>query len=377
MRFIVNNAKLLESLNHVKGVVQSKTTEPILTCILLKAHDNTIEIAGTDLEIAASDKFNAEVTTSGSCVVSCHMLRDLIKNVPDSSNVEVFIDDDQAKRLCVIVHSKNGSQADYKFPILPVAQFPDISQQTMPNSFSVDAHALHSLFDSVSFAMASGDPRYYLNGLYMHSNDKELLVVATDGHRLARCSIDLPDTAGEISGMIISNKAVSELIRLLPEINDKVEVSFSDTRISFKLGEMIFTARLIDGKYPDYERVIPHGNDKIMQIQLSDLTSAVCRVATMSSQEDNAIKMKCSDNKMTLQANNDNGSSGYEGLEEVNINYDNSDVEIGFNSKYLLEVGKKISGDTIEIVLGNSDTPVLIKQPRRDDALYVLMPMRV
>jgi DNA polymerase-3 subunit beta len=248
----------------------------------------------------------------------------------------------------------------------------------MTHAFSLGAKDLKDLIDRTQFAISTEETRYYLNGIYLHAftagKQKTLRAVATDGHRLARVEMPLPEGAENIPGVIVPRKMVNEVRKLIEEVDGTVAVSLSDTRIRFAFDDVVLTSKLIDGSFPDYQRVIPTGNDKILEVDRKEFHDAVDRVSTISSEKSRAVKLSLKPGSLTLSATSaENGSA----TEEIEVKYDGAPVDIGFNSKYLLDVAQQIEGEGLQMVLADSVAPTLLRDMADAMALYVLMPMRV
>jgi DNA polymerase-3 subunit beta len=234
------------------------------------------------------------------------------------------------------------------------------------------------LIDRTRFAISTEETRYYLNGIYLHKADRGgvtvLRAVATDGHRLASIEMSIPSGATDIPGVIVPRKLVGELRKLIDETGDEVAVDLSESKIRFSFDNVVVTSKLIDGTFPDYQRVIPVGNDKVMEVDCQSFADAVDRVSAISSEKSRAIKLAISDNTLTLSASSsENGSA----TEEVEIDYQGEKLEIGFNSAYLLDIARQIEGDTARFTMADAASPTILGEANNDSAVYVLMPMRV
>ena len=245
----------------------------------------------------------------------------------------------------------------------------------MPVSFSITTPDLRNLIDTTKFAVSMEETRYYLNGIYLHFSDTtNLTAVATDGHRLALSQMKPPSGSEIMPAIIIPRKAVSELRKLLDDEPQEVEVKLSETRAEFSVGDVRLTTKLIDGTFPEYKRVIPKGNDKIISVSVNLLSGAVDRVSTIASDKSRAIKLNIENNQLVLSATNPDASSATESLE---ISYDGDSIDIGFNAKYLMDILTQIKGETIAIELIDSGSPSLLRDPEDEANIFVLMPMRV
>jgi DNA polymerase-3 subunit beta len=237
---------------------------------------------------------------------------------------------------------------------------------------------MRTLIDRTSFAISTEETRYYLNGIYLHVTENEavpvLRAVATDGHRLARMEMPRPDGAENMSGVIIPRKTVNELRKLIEDTEETVAVALSDTKVRFSFDDVELISKLIDGTFPDYQRVIPEANDKVMEVDRKTFSDAVDRVSTISTEKSRAVKVELNNGSLVLTASSpDDGTA----TEELEVSYTGDRLEIGFNSRYLLDITKQIEGDNARFVMADSASPTLVRDVADASALYVLMPMRV
>jgi DNA polymerase III subunit beta len=372
MKLTIERTALLSSLNHVQSVVERRNTIPILSNILLNARDGYLGLTATDLDIAINDKVAADITTEGSITAPAHLLYDIIRKLPEGSQVELDYKSDDG-RIAV-----RCGQSQFALSCLPQDDFPIMESGELPHNFVLSTQVLKRLIDKTRFAISTEETRYYLNGIYLHVADIDgvpvLRAVATDGHRLARVETPIPADAQGMPGIIIPRKAVNEIRKLIDDVDGDVSVSLSDTKICFSFADSLLTSKLIDGTFPDYERVIPAGNDKILELDGKSFAQAVDRVSTVSTEKTRAIKLTLSDDRITLSAT---GSDAGSATEEITATYTSGDMEIGFNSKYLLDITGQIEGENAHFVLADAGSPTIVKDSADDGALYVLMPMRV
>jgi DNA polymerase-3 subunit beta len=294
-----------------------------------------------------------------------------VRKLPDDATVELALDD-SGNTMTV-----KAGRSVFKLSCLPVTDFPEIASGALPTAFSLPATALRALIDRTKFAMSTEETRYYLNGIYVHEADndgvKVLRAVATDGHRLARFEMPLPDGAEGMPGVIIPRKAVGELRKLVEEAADTIEISLSESKVRFAFDHIELTSKLIDGTFPNYQQVIPTGNDKIVEVDPKLFSRAIDRVSTISDGKSRALKITLHGKTMTLSANSPDAGSATEDLE---IN-GNDNIEIGFNAKYLMDITSQIEGEGCRIVLADAVSPTIIQDSGDASALYVLMPLRV
>lgn len=372
MKATIERATLLRCLSHVQSVVERRNTIPILSNVLIEAAaDGTLKVMATDLDLQVVESLSAvSVDDPGSITVSAHLLFDIARKLPEGSQVSLETADN---RMAV----KSG-RSRFSLPTLPRDDFPVIVEGDLPTSFEISAKALAELIDRTRFAISTEETRYYLNGIFLHVTDDELKAAATDGHRLARFTLPCPDGAEGMPDVIVPRKAVSELRKLLEEAADtNVEIELSASKIRFTLGGengVVLTSKLIDGTFPDYSRVIPTGNDKLLKLDPKSFFEGVDRVATIATEKTRAVKMGLEHDKVTLSVTSpDNGTAA----EELPADYSSDGFEIGFNANYLKDILSQIDGDTVELHLADAGAPTLIRQDAKSPALYVLMPMRV
>jgi DNA polymerase-3 subunit beta len=269
----------------------------------------------------------------------------------------------------------SAGRSSFRLPTLPVEDFPAISSNELPVNFSLTAADMRDLIDTTRFAISTEETRYYLNGIYIHKAESgELCAVATDGHRLAMTRQALPSGAAQMPSIILPRKAVSELRKLLDDFDGDVFVGLSETRAEFRFGVVRLTSKLIDGTFPDYTRVIPVGNDRIMKVDASAFSAAVDRVSTIASEKSRSVKMGLKPGALTLSASNTDASSA---TEELEVCYDGPEMEIGFNARYLLDIAGQVNSDMVEFALADQGSPSLVRAPGDEASLFVLMPMRV
>jgi DNA polymerase-3 subunit beta len=375
MKATIERAKLLRCLSHVQSVVERRNTIPILSNVLIEASaDGLVKIMATDLDLQVIESLDAaSVETAGAITVSAHLLFDIARKLPDGSQVSLETADN---RMTV-----KAGRTRFSLPTLPRDDFPVIVEGDLPTSFELPAKTLAELIDRTRFAISTEETRYYLNGIFLHVSEEDkpvLKAAATDGHRLARFTIPRPDGAEGMPVVNVPRKAVAELRKLLEEALDgNVEVDLSASKIRFTLGGeggMVLTSKLIDGTFPDYSRVIPTGNDKLLKLDPRSFYEGVDRVATIATERTRAVKMALDADKVTLSVTSpDNGTAA----EEVSADYRSDSFEIGFNANYLKDILGQIDGDTVELHLADAGAPTLIRQDDKSPALYVLMPMRV
>jgi DNA polymerase-3 subunit beta len=372
MKATIERATLLKGLSHVQSVVERRNTIPILSNVLIEAAESgTIRLMATDLDLQIDETIAAAVDQPGAITVSAHTLFDIARKLPEGAQVQLSAAEG---RLTVV-----AGRARFNLATLPRDDFPVIAEGELPTQFELPAEMLKQIIDKTRFAISTEETRYYLNGIFLHvsedaSGEPVLKAAATDGHRLARVTLPRPEGAEKMPDVIVPRKCVAELRKLLEEVDGSVGVSLSGSKIRFDLGQAILTSKLIDGTFPDYSRVIPTANDKLLKLDPKSFMEGVDRVSTIATEKTRAVKMALDRDKITLSVTSpENGAAA----EEVPGDYSALPFEIGFNSRYLLDILGQIEGDLCEVHLADAAAPTLIRENDKSPALYVLMPMRV
>ena len=369
MKATIERATLLKGLGHVHSVVERRNTIPILSNVLIEAGEDGIRLMATDLDLQINETVEANVTESGSTTVPAHTFFDIVRKLHEGSQVELIAAEGRMQ--------VNAGRARFTLATLPRDDFPVIAEGELPTRFELPAGTLRQIIDKTRFAISTEETRYYLNGIYLHVSDEAqpvLKAAATDGHRLARVTVPRPEGAQGMPGVIIPRKCVGELRKLLDEVDGTVQISLSDSKIRFGLGNAVHTSKLIDGTFPDYSRVIPTANDKLLKLDPRAFEEGVDRVSTIASERTRAVKMALDRDRVTLSVTSpENGTAA----EEVPADYGNEGFEIGFNAKYLMDILNQIEGDLVEVHLADAAAPTLLRENDKAPALYVLMPMRV
>jgi DNA polymerase-3 subunit beta len=370
MKATIERATLLKGLGHVHSVVERRNTIPILSNVLIEAsEEGGIRLMATDLDLQINETVEANIEDPGATTVPAHTLFDIVRKLPEGSQVELIAAEGRMQ--------VNGGRARFTLSTLPRDDFPVIAEGELPTRFELPAATLRQIIDKTRFAISTEETRYYLNGIYLHVSDEAqpvLKAAATDGHRLARVTVPRPEGAQGMPGVIIPRKCVAELRKLLDEVDGTVQVSLSESKIRFGLGNAVLTSKLIDGTFPDYSRVIPTANDKLLRIDPRSFGEGVDRVSTIASERTRAVKMALDRDRVTLSVTSpENGTAA----EEVPAEYGSDAFEIGFNARYLMDILDQIEGDTVEVHLADAAAPTLLRENDKAPALYVLMPMRV
>jgi DNA polymerase-3 subunit beta len=372
MKVTVERSELLKSLGHVHRVVERRNTIPILANVLLQADRSKLALKATDLDVEVTDTIAAEVGPAGSTTVPAHMFFDIVRKLPEGAQIILESSGDRAA-LAI-----RAGRSRFTLQTLPESDFPDLAPGDMTHKFTLRAADLKRLIDKTQFAISTEETRYYLNGIYLHaagtSKAPTLRAVATDGHRLAQMEFELPKGADGMPGIIIPRKTVGEVQRLIEDPEVEILIEISSGKIRFTIGPTILTSKLIDGTFPDYARVIPVSNDKELVVDKKEFEQAVDRVSTVSSERGRAVKLSITGGRLLLSVTNpDSGSAN----EELEVSYEADPLDIGFNSRYLLDIAAQIESEAAVLKLADPGSPTLIQEKDPRGALYVLMPMRV
>ena len=372
MKVTIERSALSKALGHVQSVVERRNTIPILSNVLLQARGGALALTATDLDIEISEEAPADVAEEGATTASALTLFEIVKRLPDGAQVRLELSPEEG-RLQV-----SAGRSQFALAVLPDDDFPSLASDDLDTRFTMPKDDLQRLLGKTRFAMSQEETRYYLNGVYLHAHtdgDAPLLrAAATDGHRLARLDAPLPDGAASMPGVIVPRKAIAELSRLLDDADENIEVAVSSAKILFGFGAGRLTTKLIDGTFPDYERVIPKGNANTLRVETKDFSQAVDRVSTVSADRTRSVKLALDSDRLRLTVNNPEAGSA---LEELSVDYGGDPLEIGFNARYLLDVAQQVDGETATFQLADPSSPTVIVDEEDTRALYVLMPLRV
>jgi DNA polymerase III subunit beta len=376
MKLTIERAALLRTLAHVQNVVERRTTIPILSNVKLAADGaGRLGLTATDMDLSLVAHEDANVSEGGTTTVAAHTLFDIVRKLPEGS--EVAIEQNGGSGEVTV----RAARSVFNLPTLPADEFPAAGEE-MPDGvrFHMAAADLAKLIDKTRFAISTEETRYYLNGIHVHATKgggatAMLRGVATDGHRLARVEVALPAGAEQIPAIIVPRKTVGEVRKLIEGAGGgEVEVGVSPTRIRFAFERAVLVSRLIDGTFPDYERVIPTGNEKTASFDTKAFTDAVDRVQTISTEKARAVKLGFEDGTVTISAvSAETGRA----VEELDVDYSADSLEIGFNARYILDMLQEIDGERVRFEMASAAAPTVVRDPGDSGTLYVLMPMRV
>jgi DNA polymerase-3 subunit beta len=372
MKVIVERSDLLKAMSRAQSIVERRTTIPILSNVLIEAIDGKISLRTTDLDIEIVERVSASVEQDGHTTVGAHTLHDIVRKLPDGASIQL-IADQVSSRLEV-----KAGRSRFSLATLPREDFPIMANSEYDSNFTIAPKVLNRLFEKSKFAMSTEETRYYLNGVYFHvasnAQGSVLRAVATDGHRLAQIDESIPDDLKEMPGVIVPRKTVGELRAILESDDTAISISVSETKIRFQNSSMTLTSKVIDGSFPDYTRVIPKDNVKKMEVDATYFAQSVDRVSTISSERARAVKLNLQKNQLVLSVNSpDSGAAD----EELLVEYDDEELEIGFNAKYLQEISAQVDGSNALFLFNTPSDPVLMQEATDDSAIYVVMPMRV
>ncbi|MCK9246650.1 MAG: DNA polymerase III subunit beta [Pseudomonas sp.] len=367
MQFTIQREALLKPLQLVAGVVERRQTLPVLSNVLMVVDGNTLSLTGTDLEVELIGRINLEESAEdGEITVPARKLMDICKSLPDEATINFRVEEGKA--------ILKAGRSRFTLATLPAADFPNVEDGAGSLSFDISQNRLRRLIERTGFAMAQQDVRYYLNGMLLEISQGQLRAVATDGHRMAMCTVDANIDYQEKYQLIVPRKGILELARLLAEADDLINIVLGTHHIRATTGDFTFTSKLVDGKFPDYERVLPRGGDKVVIADRQTLRNAFSRTAILSNEKYRGIRLMLSDSLLKIQANNPEQE---EAEEDVVVDYSGSPLEVGFNVSYLLDVMNVLSNEQIKVTLSDANSSALVQESESDDSLYVVMPMRL
>jgi DNA polymerase-3 subunit beta len=366
MKFKIQRDDLLNALQQIIGAVEKRQTMPALSNVLIKATSDSLSLTTTDLEIELVTHLNIIIDEPGEITIPARKLLDICKALPGESEVNISINQEKA-----IVQS---GRSRFSLATLPAAEFPSLDEISAGSEFELPQKTLKDIIDKTSFAMAQQDVRYYLNGLMLEISSKVLRAVATDGHRLAYCEKQTDCEYADTKQVILPRKGVLELVRLLDSTEEKVKVILSSNHLRVELDNIRFTSKLIDGRFPDYNRVIPEDGNCVMTAEREVLRQALVRASILSNEKYRGIRLILEENLVRLQAQNPDQE---EADVELEVNYKGDNLEIGFNVNYMIEVLNVTDSSIVQVNLRDSNSSCLLTFPDLKDCKYVVMPMRL
>jgi len=368
MQFEVAKSILLKALANVNGAVETKNTIPVLQNVKIEAQNGKVILSATDMDILVTANFETEMVSNGVTTVSAQMSYYIIRKIPDATKITITQENPN------ILHIKSG-KSKYNLPCIDASEFPALSEGELGAEVEIDAEKLARMIDKTRFAISTDETRYYLNGLYLHAikTDKafELRSIATDGHRLAIAHLTADNLNSEF-GVIIPKKSVNEIRRII-DGSKKLTIAVSRAKIKITVDGATIISKLIDGDFPDYTKVLPKNNDQIATISKKTLFECVDRVSTVASDKHRSVKMTIDKNKIILQINANDGSFAHE---ELDASYSGDKIEIGFNSRYLLDVIGQVDKEDLLIKFKDGNSPALV-EANDFNASFVIMPVRI
>lgn len=368
MKFSIARETLLNNLNYVQSVVEKRNSIAILSNVKLEVEGNSLVSTATDNHMSIEAKSEAFVDVAGATTVSAHKLFEIVKRLPSEAMISLELKDDGSRMQITAGKSK------FSLACLDADAFPDVASVSSSVNFKLTGSQVTRLLKKAKFAASQDDTRQYLNGIFMHLKDDKLRFVATDGHRLARIEQDIPTGAEGMPGVIIPRKTIDEIAKLADKSKD-LEVTVAENKIQFATEEATLTSNVIDGTFPDYERVIPTGNTLEMDVPRQSLMSAVDRVAILSHEKSRSVRFSINTNNLVISANNPDQENAQE---ELKITFDaEGDLNVGFNAKYVSDITNLIEGDDIQFLMKDGNSPVVVQDPQDVSSLFVLMPMRI
>lgn len=367
MKFTVSREAILKPLQLVAGVVERRQTLPVLSNVLIILENNQLSLTGTDLEVEIVGRLDLEGSSErGEITVPAKKFLDICRALPEGAEIQFAVGDQKA--------TVKSGRSRFTLSVLDANEFPSVEPGSNELSIECPQKEIKRLIDRTSFAMAQQDVRYYLNGMLWEVRSNELRAVATDGHRLAMCTRSVPADVSEVVQAILPRKGVIELSRLLNDADEPVEIVLGANHLRATTAEFTFTSKLVDGKFPDYERVLPKGGDKIVTGNRSELKQAFARTAILSNEKYRGVRLMLDEGQLTVMANNPEQE---EAEEQVSVDYSGESLEVGFNVSYLQDVTNVLSSERIKITLADSNSSALLEEPEDSDSAYVVMPMRL
>jgi DNA polymerase-3 subunit beta len=372
MQFEVAKQTLLKAISCVNGAVEKRNTIPVLQNIKIEATKNgkgpdVVSLFATDMDILVNSTFEVDMKSSGSTTVPSQMFFDIVRKIPDGSNILISQDGPNVLQI------KSG-KSKYSLPCIEASEFPNLSEGELGGEVEIDGEKLAKMIDKTRFAISNDETRYYLNGLYLQAMEKEgsfeLRTVATDGHRMA-LSV-LPVNLKISFGVILPKKTVAEIRRVIDGVKT---IKFAVSRVKIKIiaGQTTIVSKLIDGEFPDYEKVLPKNNTQVALINKKSFFDCVDRVSTVANDKHRSLKLTLENGKLNLQVNTNDGSFAYE---EIDVNYSGDKIEAGFNSRYLLDIIGQIDKEEVIMRFRDGLAPALI-EAKDMNSVFVIMPVRI
>ncbi len=371
MEFTVDRDIFLKTLSHANGIIEKKSTLPILSNVLIEAKNSKIKITATDLDIIYFEEISAEeIKAEGTTTTSSSILYDVLRKLQTGSKVEFSLINSNKLKLI-------SGNSKFNLLCLPPDNFPLSDENIEQKGFEISSNKLLKLLNKTKISISNDETRHYLNGIYLHKTKLEnksfLCGVATDSHRLSSSSLEI-DSNTNIESVILPKKTIFQLISLLEQDSSVIKISNNKSKIKFEMSNYVLISKVIDGRFPDYNKVIPRSNDKTLKIKLNDFKNSIERVTTVSSDRSEGLKMNITKDAVQLSVNSPNSG---EGTENVKAEFNSGDLNISFNSRYLIDIASQIENESISLNLKDAGSPVLIKDFSDKNSFYVVMPMKI
>ena len=371
MEFTINRDTFLKSLGHAIGIIEKKTTLPILSNVLIEAKESKIKVTATDLDIIYFEQINSqEIKKEGSTTTSSNILYDILRKLPSGSKVEFSLLSSNKLKLI-------SGNSKFNLLCMPPDSFPLSEEDNIQNSFEISSEKLLKLLNRTKISISNDETRHYLNGIYLHKtileNKSFLSGVATDSHRLSSSRVEISQNIN-IEPIILPKKTIFQLILLLEQNKKNILISSNKSKIKFEIDNGILISKVIDGRFPDYSKVIPKDNNKILEIKLNEFKNSIDRVTTVSADRKEGLKISITKDSVKLSVNSLNSG---EGVESINAKFNSDDLSISFNSRYLIDIASQIENETVNIYLKDPGSPVLINDPLENNSFHVVMPMKI
>ncbi len=371
MKLSISRETLFKNLKYAQAVVEKRTSIAILSNVKLVAADNQLTMTATDNDIAIQGKCEAFVDDNGATTVNAQKFFEIVSKIPEGVMVNIELTDN-GNRMAI-----TAGKAKFSLACLSAEAFPDMSTVDGGTSFTMSGNELKRLLSKSVFAASTDDTRAYLNGIYLHiantDDGQNLRAVATDGHRLAQVDNTVPEGAADMPSVILPRKTVGEL-RKLAEGEEQISLTITEKKIQAEAGDLVFTSKVVDGTFPDYDRVIPKDNNANMDVSRRSLMAAVDRVAILSHEKSRSVRFALSNDNLLITANNPDQENA---AEELKVNYGSDGLEIGFNARYVADIGQQAEGDDLQFCFKDGASPVIVTDPTDNAALFVVMPMRI
>ena len=371
MQFEIKRDVLLKSLTLVQGIIEKKNTLPILSNVLIKAKNGKLNIIATDLDLVFYDELSEiKINTEGATTTSATILYDILRKISGNSDIKFDLKSENKLNLVT-------DNSDFNLLCLPIDNFPNFSDDFESGDISFNSSKFLSLLNKTKISISNDDTRHYLNGIYLHLTESQnrtyLTGVATDSHRLSSSSIEIENNL-KINSLILPKKTVFQLCNLLEDTSDKVLIQTSESKIQFKIGKVKLISKVIDGKFPDYRKVVPEGNDKKLTVLSKEFVEAIERVTTVSTDRKEGVKLVLNKDNIKLSVNSTNSG---EGNEVIKANFTSEEMVVSFNSKYLLDISSVVTDKNLKINLKDPVSPVIIEDMADKNSFYVVMPMKI